>query len=138
EHRQYYRTREGVQIKTLTDGKLQPGEQRLVSGGLLTGEKVEADSFLGYYDTAVNVVPEGKYRKVLGWLTPGKEKYSVSRAFASALSAVDHKFEPDTNLNGGVRACIQSGYCLDVCPTDVKPLFVWKAVSYGDLEEAEQ
>lgn len=138
QHRQYFRTRAGIQLASLLATKLQKGEQRIVSGGLLTGERVSAEDFLGYYDMAVNVVPEGRRRELLGWLTPGGKKYSLSRAFSSALSPLDHKFEPDTNLNGGVRACIQSGYCLDVCPTDVKPLFVWKAVAAGDLEEADQ
>lgn len=136
-HRKYYRFRMGSSILSLVDGKLSSENQRIISGGVLTGEKVARDDFLGFNDFGVNVIPEGNKRKLLGWLTPGSDRYSVSRAFSSALSPADHKFEPDTNLNGGVRACIQSGYCLDVCPTDVQPLFVWKAVSYGDLEEAE-
>ena len=138
EHRQLYRTRAGVTLETLVEGKLEPGDQRLISGGVLTGAAVSASSPLGFFDHLVTAIPEGRRRDFLGWLRPGADKYSWSRTFLSALAPKEKTFVQDTNLNGGERACIQSGYCLKVCPTDVQPLFVWKAVSYGDIEEAEE
>ncbi|QDU59714.1 Na(+)-translocating NADH-quinone reductase subunit A [Planctomycetes bacterium Pan216] len=137
--RTHYRVRRGTRASDLLDGKLVEGELRVVSGSLLTGTKIDLASCLGFYDSALVVIPEGSNRReFLGWLWPGAKRASWSRAFASALRPESEEFEVDTNLNGGHRACIQSGYCLKVCPTDVQPLFVWKAVSYGDLEEMEQ
>ena len=137
QERQYYETVRGVQIDELAGGKVQGGAVRFVSGGVLCGSRVDADSYLGYGDDAVAVLPDEPKREVIGWLLPGRKKHSWSNAFLSALAGDDETFEMDTRVNGGRRACIQSTYCNVVCPTDVKPLYVWKAVSYGDIEEAE-
>lgn len=137
-HRRYYRSRFGVVSSILTDGKLDPCEQRVISGDILTGEKIAADQCVGFFDDMLTVVPEGRKRHWLGWLAPGRDKYSYSRTFLSALAPKDESFGVDTNLHGGHRACIQCGYCNDVCPTDVFALPTWKAVSYGDIEEAEK
>lgn len=137
-HRKCYRTRFGALASTLTAGKLQSGDQRIISGDVLSGERIAPDQPIGFYDTMVTVVPEGRRREWFGWMLPGRDKYSFSRTFLSALAPTDAAFEADTNLHGGRRACIQCGYCNDVCPTDVLPLPTWKAIAYGDLEEAEQ
>lgn len=136
--RKLYRTRHGVVAEVLTAGKLGTGEQRLVSGDVLSGRKISASEPIGFYDDMLSVIPEGRKRELLGWLMPGANKYSYSSTFLSALAPADKEWSVDTNLHGGHRACIQCGYCNDVCPTDVLPLPTWKAVSYGDLEEAEQ
>ena len=136
--RKHYRTRAGVMAGLLLQGKLAAGEQRIISGDILTGAKIAESEPVGFFDSIVTVVPEGRHREILGWLLPGLNKYSYSRTFLSALKPATTEWEVDTNLHGGHRACIQCGYCNDVCPTDVLALPTWKAVSYGDLEEAEQ
>jgi Na+-transporting NADH:ubiquinone oxidoreductase subunit A len=137
-HRKHYRTRAGVMAGTLLSGKLAAGEQRVISGDILTGQKIGEQEPIGFFDTQITVVPEGRKRELLGWLMPGLSKYSYSRTFLSSLKPASTEWEVDTNLHGGHRACIQCGYCNDVCPTEVLALPTWKAVSYGDLEEAEQ
>jgi Na+-transporting NADH:ubiquinone oxidoreductase subunit A len=136
--RKLYRTRVGVLANQLTNGKLNTGEQRLISGDVLTGQRITADDPVGLYDDQLTVIPEGRLRQFIGWMLPGSDKYSYSRAFLSATKPADTEWSVDTNLHGGHRACIQCGYCNDVCPTDVMVLPTWKAVSYGDLEEAEK
>jgi Na+-transporting NADH:ubiquinone oxidoreductase subunit A len=136
--RKHYRTRAGIMAGLLLQGKLAAGEQRIISGDILTGAKIADGEPLGFYDSMLTVVPEGRKREILGWLLPGLNKYSYSRTFLSSLKPASTEWEVDTNLHGGHRACIQCGYCNDVCPTEVLALPTWKAVAYGDLEEAEQ
>ncbi|MBY0585542.1 Na(+)-translocating NADH-quinone reductase subunit A [bacterium] len=137
-HRKHYRTRAGVMVGILLSGKLVAGEQRIISGDILTGSKIADSEPIGFFDSQITVVPEGRQREILGWLLPGLDKHSYSRTFLSALKPPSTEWQVDTNLHGGHRACIQCGFCNDVCPTEVLALPTWKAVSYGDLEEAEQ
>ena len=138
EHRQHYRTRAGAAVEALLADRVATGESRVISGGVLTGANVGPQGHLGYHDAVLSAVPEGRRREVLGWMMPGANKYSWSRTFVGALAPADKEHSVDTNQQGSERACVQSGYCLEVCPLDLLPVFVWKAVHYDDLEEAEK
>jgi Na+-transporting NADH:ubiquinone oxidoreductase subunit A len=40
------------------------------------------------------------------------------------------------NRHGGLRACIQCGFCTRVCPVDILPQLAYKAVLAGEVEES--
>ena len=72
------RTRLGACLDDLTEGSLSDGEQRIISGSLLSGrQSASPANYLGRYHTQVCVIPEGRKRELFGWQAPGFDKYSA-------------------------------------------------------------
>jgi Na+-transporting NADH:ubiquinone oxidoreductase subunit A len=132
----YYRTIAGASIANMVADNLKEGESRFISGDVLTGTKVAADGALGFYDTQVSVIPEGNYQEFMGWLTPGLNKFSVSRTFFSWLMP-SKKYNLDTNLHGEERAYVMTGEYEKVLPMDVYPMQLIKACMVQDIELME-
>lgn len=133
--RRHLMARLGVPLQDVGRGGNGAGKLRFIAGGILTGYGAAPESFLGLYETAVNLLPEGdRPGELLGLFRPGRRKPSFSRAFTSALH--DEQLEMDCNLHGGERACIACGYCTCVCPVDILPQFTYKAVLAGEVEES--
>lgn len=131
-----YRTRFGAGVASLASGKTE-GDNRFVSGGALTGSDAGADGYLGFYDTQLCVLPEGRHRKLLRFALPGLDRYSFSRAFMSWwLPKKDYPL--DTNRNGGGRNFVMSGLYDELCPVDILPAQLVKCLMAGDTEEAEK
>ena len=133
----YLRTRQGACAESLSDGRVQEGEQRYVTGGVLTGRKIAATGFLGFYDSMLFVLPEGRTREFLGFLHPGHDRYSASRAFLSTLFPKATRLI-DTNKHGSVRNFVLNSAYEDICPVDILPQFLAKSVLAGDIEESEK
>lgn len=133
------RTRLGASIDELAQGELCDGEQRVISGSVLSGRKAmgEVHGYLGRYHTQVSVVREGREREFLGWLAPGKNKYSTVRAFLSSMFP-GKKYAFSTNLHGGARAMVPIGVYERVMPMDLMPTFLLRALIMKDIERAEQ
>lgn len=129
-------TRAGVPVAALTRGRVAEGELRFVSGGVLNGRAAAGDGFLGYYDSALHVLREGRWREMLGFLRPGFDRYSLSRTFLSSLLP-NKRFALDTNQRGSVRAFVQTGVYESVCPVDLLPQQLAKSVIAQDFEEME-
>ena len=130
------RTRLGASLEELLDGGLNPGEARIVSGSILGGAAVtDWGAYLGRYDNQVSVLPEGREREFLGWIVPGRDKFSVSNAFLSALRR-RIPFRMTTNQNGSPRAMVPIGVYERVMPLDILPTPLLRALLVGDLESA--
>ena len=135
---QYYRTYVGAGISRLVEGKVKAGKNRFISGNVLTGEKVAEDSFLGFYDNMITVIPEGDHYEFLGWIMPQANVPSFHRAFG-LLSFLNPKkeFVVDTNTNGEERAFVQTGVFEKVVPMDILPTHLLKAIMAEDYDEME-
>jgi Na+-transporting NADH:ubiquinone oxidoreductase subunit A len=133
------RTRLGAATGDLTRDELHPGQQRVVSGSVFGGRTAwgQIDGFLGRYHQQVTVLPEGREREFLGWLAPGRNKFSVTNAFLSALNRT-RRFAFTTTTNGSRRPMVPIGTYERVMPMDIEPAFLLRALITGDLEEAEQ
>jgi Na+-transporting NADH:ubiquinone oxidoreductase subunit A len=112
------------------------GDNRFISGTVLTGEKIEKDGFVGFYDSLVTVIPEGKEFEFFGWLLPGFGKFSFSKSFPSWLTP-NKKYRLNTNLHGGVRAYVMTGKYEKVFPFDIYPMQLIKAVMVEDIDAME-
>ena len=132
----YYKSYIGASIKNMVEGNTSNNENRFISGTVLTGEKIEKDGFIGYYDSMISVIPEGNYHEFFGWLLPGFGKFSFSKTFPSYLTP-NKKFKVDTNLHGGVRAYVMTGKFEKVFPLDIFPLQLIKAVLVEDIDAME-
>jgi Na+-transporting NADH:ubiquinone oxidoreductase subunit A len=133
----YYKIIKGAQIKSITQEKIQEGDNRYISGNVLTGTKVAPDGYLGYYDQLITVIPEGKYHEFIGWATPGFGKFSASRAFFSWLTP-KKEFRLDTNYHGGERAYVMTGQYEKVFPFDIYPVHLIKAIMIEDIDLMER
>ncbi|MGC6428689.1 MAG: Na(+)-translocating NADH-quinone reductase subunit A [Flavobacteriales bacterium] len=132
----YYRMIAGSSISKMVEDNLNEGESRFISGSVLTGSKIEADGTIGFYDTQVTVIPEGNYQEFFGWIAPGLNKFSMSKAYFSWLSP-SKKFDLDTNYHGEERAYVVTGQYEKVLPMDVYPMQLVKACLMEDIEAME-
>lgn len=133
------RTRVGASINDLTEGELQDGESRLISGSVLSGRAAsgEAVGYLGRFHLQVSALKEGREREFLGWMSPGVSKFSVTRLFLSALSK-GKRFDLTTNMNGSERAMVPLGLYEKVMPMDLMPTHLLRSLVVGDVEKAEE
>ena len=132
----YFKTFVGASITNMVADNTSKGDNRFISGTVLTGEKIEKDGFVGFYDSIVTVIPEGNHHEFFGWLLPGFGKFSFSKTFPAWLTP-NKKYKVDTNLHGGVRAYVMTGKFEKVFPFDIYPLQLIKAVLVEDIDLME-
>ena len=134
---QYYRTYTGACINRIIAGNIKTGNVRYISGNVLTGEKIEADGYLGFYSNMLTVIPEGDYYDFLGWIKPSSRP-SFHRAFGLlAFLNPKKEFVVDTNTLGEERAFVQTGVFEKVTPMDILPTHLLKAIMAEDYDEME-
>jgi Na+-transporting NADH:ubiquinone oxidoreductase subunit A len=132
------RTRLGAHLPELVAGELREGEQRIISGSVLGGRAPSghADAFLGRHHYQVTVLPEGRERRLLGWLRPGRDIFSVTNAFLSAFRrGAGMPFS--TTTHGSARPMVPIGTYEQVMPLDIEPTYLLRALITGDAERAE-
>ncbi len=135
EKRYYAKTIIGASIKDLTAGSDLMG-QRCISGSVLSGKSVGADGYVCFYDSQVTIIPEGGDRRLLGWLVPGFDLYTLSNTYASAfVPRAEYSLDADTN--GGERAIVCNHLYDKYVPLDIPVYFLLKAVIANDIESAE-
>ena len=132
----YHKTIIGTSIKHMIADNLEGDNLRYISGNVLTGTQIDADGYLGFYDTQVTVIPEGDKPSFLGWLAPGFDKFSLSRTFFSWLTP-GKEYSLNANLNGEVRAYVVTGQYEQVLPMDIYPVQLLKSIMIGDVEALE-
>jgi len=134
----YYRTIAGANIKNLLDENTLIGDNnRFISGDVLTGEKIEEDGNIGFYDSQVTVIEEGNQQEFLGWIAPNLDKFSLSKSYFSWLMP-SKKYSLNTNYNGEERAYVVTGQYEKVLPMDIYPMQLIKACLIDDIDSMEQ
>lgn len=132
----YFKTIQGASLKTLLENNLNEGNSRIISGNVLTGEKVVAEGFIGFYDYQISVIPEGGEAQMFGWITPNPSKFSISRALVSWM-APNKKYNLDANMNGEERPFVVTEEYDKVFPFDIYPVQLVKAIMVDDIELME-
>ena len=111
---------------------------RFISGDVLTGTNVGEDGFLGFYDSQVTLIKEGREHEMLGWAKPFRSNlFSASRTYFSWLTP-NRRYDMDTNLHGGVRAFLMNDVYGKVLPMDIFPVYLTKACIAGDIDKMEK
>jgi Na+-transporting NADH:ubiquinone oxidoreductase subunit A len=139
-HPKYYRTLVGASVGQIVKGNIAQSEDkdiRIISGTVLSGERVSEKEFLGFYDNELTVIPEGNKDEVFGWAVPGFKKYSTSRTFFAWLNPKKERVI-DTKLHGGLRPFIVTGELEKVFPMDIYPMQLLKAIHIRDLDLMEE
>lgn len=130
------RTRLGASTQDLVANELTDGPARVISGSVLSGHRTtEWGAYLGRYHRQVSVLAEGGEREFFGWLRPGSDKYSATRAYAGHL--LRSRFGLTTLQNGSPRAMVPIGNFERVMPLDILPAPLLKALLVGDTETAQ-
>ncbi len=132
------RTRRGASTADLLRGELEPGNSRVISGSVLSGHRASGMlGWLGAYHNQISVLAEGSPREFLAWMRPGHDKYSATRAYASALLRKDD-YPLTTTQNGSPRAMVSIGAFERVMPLDILPTPLLKALLVRDTDAAQQ
>lgn len=128
-------TRIGVPLDHLIQERMASAiEPRFIVGGIFRGYTGTKDSYMGFYDTSLVLIPEGNKPEFFGFARPGFRKTSRSRAFLSYFNT--SALPMDCNRHGEERACINCGFCSEVCPVDILPQFTYKCILAEEIEEA--
>ena len=132
----YHRIIAGVSVSNLLLDNLKEGDNRIISGDIFTGSRINLAGNLGFYDSIVTVIEEGKKQEFLGWMMPGLDKFSASKTFLSWLSP-NKNYELNANMHGEERAYVMTGEYEKVLPMDIYPTHLIKAIMIGDIERME-
>ena len=132
----YYRTISGASIANLLVDNLKEGDNRIISGDVLTGQQIDENGTLGFYHTTITVIEEGKEQEFLGWILPGTHKFSASKTFLSWLNP-SKKYALNANMHGEERAYVMTGEYEKVLPMDIYPTQLIKACMIEDIELME-
>jgi len=129
----------GASITELCRGELVEGtEGRLLSGSILEGRQAGTmHGFLGRYHQQISCLPEGDGRQLFGWLRPGGERFSVTRAFLSAFTR-PAEIDFSTAIYGGNRAIFPVGSYEKVMPLDIVAVYFLKSIASGNTERAKE
>jgi len=131
------RTRLGARISDLVAGETAAGENRIISGSVLSGRVAAGPfDFLGRYHLQVSALVEGREREFLGWQKPGFDKFSIKNVFAAKLSP-GKLFDFTTSTEGSDRAMVPIGSYESVMPLDILPTFLLRALIVGDTDQAQ-
>lgn len=133
----YVKTYVGANVSTFVKGNLNSGNVRVISGNVLTGEKINLDGYLGFYHNQITVIPEGDYEEFLGWLKPSTSKLSFHKAIGMLSFLNKGEFKVDTNTHGEERPFVVSGVFEKVLPMDILPTYLFKAIHAEDFDEME-
>ena len=137
ERPRFIKTRLGASTDNLTLAELKNGQNRIISGSVLSGRKAEGPfAFLGRYHLQVSALREGRERVFLGWQSPGFDKFSVKSTFISAL--LKGKLFPfTTSTEGSKRTMVPIGMYEKVMPLDIESTFLLRALIVGDTDMAQ-
>lgn len=132
------KTQLGASLKDLTSGLLKEGDNRVISGPVLSGRKASgAFAYLGRYALQVSAIEEGRDRKFLRYLSPGANIHSVMPVFLSNLLQ-GKLFNMTASTNGSERAMVPLGNYEKIMPLDILPTQLLRALIVGDTETAQK
>lgn len=136
-HPRLLRTRMGVNTDDLLTGEIHAVESRAVSGSVLSGRRAAGwGSYLSRYHTQISVLPEGYQREFMGWIRPGRDKFSKINVFLSSLLP-PMKYRFSTSQNGSPRAMVPIGNYEEVMPLDILSTQLLRALVVRDTDTAQ-
>ncbi len=137
---QYFEIIPGSNVSELLAGGITSDHVRVISGNVLTGDKIAKDGHLGFYHNQITVIPEGDQMKFVltkGWMSPGLDKFSNNRLLLSSWIGGKKQYRMDTNTNGEERAFVVTGELDRVFPFDILPMQLTKAAITHDIDAME-
>lgn len=135
----YLKVRRGGSVDdiiTADELKSDPKNVRVISGSVLNGRIAkDAYGFLGAFSNQITCIKEDHSRELLGWHSPGFNKFSFKNIYVSALSS-SKKFDLTSNTNGSYRAMVPIEAFEGVMPLDILPTQLLRALYSKDTDSA--
>jgi len=132
------RTLLGASTEQLAADELVDGEVRIVSGSLLQGSTATTvHGYLGRYHVQLSLLLEGRDKDFIGYMSPGANKFSVTRAYLSHFFP-KKLFSMTTTTNGSERSMVPIGNFERVMPLDILPTMLLRDLCAGDTDTAQQ
>jgi len=133
------KTRLGAHIDPLIQEELFFGESRVISGSVLYGQRARGPvyGYLGRYARQISCLAEDHRRRLFGWMMPGWDLFSTTRAYLSGFRGRNARYDFTTSARGNHRAMVPIGSFERVMPLDIMPTFLLRALMMDDLERAE-
>ena len=132
------RTTLGGSVAEITANEKLDGELRVVSGSLLLGSVASGvKGYLGRYHTQISLIREGREKEFIGYMYPGPNKFSVTRAYMGHFFS-KKLFNMTTTTNGSARAMVPIGNFERVMPLDILPTMLLRDLCAGDTDGAQQ
>lgn len=129
------RTVVGANITEMLDGELVAGENRSISGSVLSGRQVRgAEAYLGRYHLQVSALEEGHDRELLHYVRPGTHRSSVLNLYLGKF--LKREFAFTTSTNGSERAMVPVGTYEALMPLDILPTQLLRSLIVGDDDQA--
>jgi Na+-transporting NADH:ubiquinone oxidoreductase subunit A len=88
---------------------------------------------LGRYHNQVAVLREGKQRELMGFVRPGRDKFSLTRLFISSFFP-RRQFAFTTSTGGSERAMVPLGTFEEIMPLDILPTQLLRALLVSDFD----
>lgn len=127
----------GASLEELTANELNTDSVRIISGSVLHGTKAEGPhAFLGRYHLQVSLIKEDREKKFFGWITPGSDKHSVTRAYLGHLNP-KRLFDMTSTTNGSDRSMVPIGNYERIMPLDILPTLLLRDLISGDTDSAQ-
>ncbi len=125
-------TERGADLLALTKGQLVDGDNRIISGSVLSGRKLFANvSYLGRFHDQVSALAEGYERPAFHFFSPGKNRFSKLPIYISQFFKKKYNFT--TTTNGSPRAMVPIGIYEEVMPQDYLPTQLLRALIIEDM-----
>ncbi len=132
------RTVVGADLTEVAQDQLSDDHVRLISGSVLYGRTAEGPHrFLGRYHQQLTALSQGDEKELFGWVMPGADKHSITRAFLSHLSPAK-LFNMTTSTGGSKRAMVPIGNYERVMPLDILPTLLLRDLIARDTDSAQQ
>ena len=129
-------TARGADIAALTKGQLAAGENRIISGSVLSGRRVfDNIAYLGRFHNQISALPEGRERPAFHFFSPGKNRFSKLPIYISQFFG-GKKYNFTTTSNGSPRAMVPIGVFEEVMPQDYLPTQLLRALIVEDIISA--
>ena len=131
------RTVVGASTNELLSGEIEGDDVRVISGSVLHGKQATGPhAFLGRYHNQISLLAEDSEKVLLGWIMPGSDKHSVTRAYLGHFNP-KRLFNMTTTTNGSDRAMVPIGNYERVMPLDILPTLLLRDLLSGDTDGAQ-
>lgn len=133
-----FKTRAGAKVSELVEGRTADGKKRVISGSVLNGHTATGDAdYLGRYDNQISVIREHDEREFMGWIAPGRNKFSALNVLISSVFK-PKTYDITTSQYGSPRAVVPIGVFEKVMPLDILPTPLIRSLLVKDTDAAQE
>ena len=130
------KTERGADINAMVKGELASGDNRVISGSVLSGRKVfDNVAYVGRFHNQISVLAEGYERPAFHFLSAGSNRFSKLPIYISQFFG-GKKYNFTTTTNGSPRAMVPIGVYEEVMPQDYLPTQLLRALIVEDIVTA--